>query len=1113
MAGRKLHLTVEESGSLTALEGSLPAVSSPKGKGTTSPLSMGTLSPQNKPSTPLGAIPQESRRRAPSAVARVDGDEEKQQEQEEEKRQEEDGEDEVKAAGEDHHYSLEVAPAVALDFEDRASSGMLNASMQQRIGKAFFQSLALTRDAELAAHPVEEPLHKAIVSEELVDVAILLDELGPEGPSKIAARDRCGRTALHLAAMGNSAVIIETLLTCFRRTTLLELLHDLARLEADKNRILADVKTALLMKQGVVVPSSKSLSLSLSSFSSSSKDAKYLEASVEKSPRILAVNEWFFNESVRKQRQAEVRVEVWWARLLATRDGFGRTALHYATARTAPVEVLSALCSSGRAELLATARGVAARAGVGAIKTPLFDKLSVYDSASGLEIASLSGNYPGLATTAVAFPSAAAQSKSDGGEDLASINLNLNASLGVHNIAYELGSTLGLAVDVPMPDKAAAESFEVVVPWVMRNVLKRATDTLCAEGLSGIAALERHFAITVSKPSATILVPEMRRTLALLGIRVTNDVLREMCRRYPADRDEVEDKWHKVSEEQAAQKKSIQQELIYLRRRAAARERRGDGSKGGSFSSDSNSNAEEKGMPSSSTSSAKSGGGDDDYDDHADSKRGKGDDEDEDVEEKEGERSKGKGKGGVRFVPKEPKALTERRDRLLLMDETDKDKGVDFLLLLADIKNGRGLQSLDLKTMSVSGSDKKSLLSKGIEAVSGKDEAKLADLEELLLDTHVDQMGAPRISSSSSSSSSHSRATSLVYPACVTVESMGKSRKAVINTPDFFGRSPLMIASALGLKDVVEVLVKFGGDVSLCTGEGHSALSLARGASTRNVLEKALVQWLSQKDAGMVGSSERRLVEIKKTSSASFLDSLRGSSSSAAPGKQGDKGASAESQSSLAQRANVVSGLAAQLQQLSCKNWAYGRPPLSWAVNNGLVSVVKQSLNAGSDVNRSDALCRTPLHECASLISSTSHECHFEAAVEIAEVLLQAGADCNAASVSGRRPLHDLFCRGQDAAVSFAKISLKSSSKKATPATAPCTKALFHVISGTTSHSTLQDYRRQLTKTLLGFGADPVLHDRQGMGAVHYCARENDAGCMLEILRRHCDVSTALTSR
>ena len=390
MAGRKLHLTVEESGSLTALEGCLPAVS-PKGKGTTS-LSMGTLSPQNKPSTPLGAIPQELRRRAPSAVARVDGDEEKQQEQEEEeeKRQEEDGEDEGKATGEDHHYSLEVAPAVALDFEDRASSGMLNASMQQRIGKAFFQSLALTRDAELAAHPVEEPLHKAIVSEELVDVAILLDELGPEGPSKIAARDRCGRTALHLAAMGNSAVIIETLLTCFRRTTQLELLHDLARLEADKKRILADVKTALLMKQGVAVPSSKSLSLSLSSFSSSSKDAKYLEASVEKSPRILAVNEWFFNESVRKQRQAEVRIEVWWARLLATRDGFGRTALHYATARSAPVEMLSALCSSGRAELLATARGVAARAGVGAIKTPLFDKLSVYDSASGLEIASLS---------------------------------------------------------------------------------------------------------------------------------------------------------------------------------------------------------------------------------------------------------------------------------------------------------------------------------------------------------------------------------------------------------------------------------------------------------------------------------------------------------------------------------------------------------------------------------------------------------------------------------------------------------------------------------------------------------------------------------------------------
>jgi ankyrin repeat protein len=38
-------------------------------------------------------------------------------------------------------------------------------------------------------------------------------------------------------------------------------------------------------------------------------------------------------------------------------------------------------------------------------------------------------------------------------------------------------------------------------------------------------------------------------------------------------------------------------------------------------------------------------------------------------------------------------------------------------------------------------------------------------------------------------------------------------------------------------------------------------------------------------------------------------------------------------------------------------------------------------------------------------------------------------------------------------------------------------------------------------RTLLQWGADPTLKDRSGNGAIHICVRENEALCLLEILR------------
>ena len=1017
-----------------------------------------------------------------------------------------------------------------LDFLDRESGALIDSTIQQRLGKAFFQSLAIDRQRELFLYPVDEPLHRAVVAEELVDVSMLLDEFGPEAPAKIAARDRNGRTAIHLAAMSSSASIVETLMMCFRRITSQELDQDLARLEADKCRILSDVKAALVRSH----PNSMSSSgRTVAMLEASAKDTKQTLSEfvfdVDKSPRVRGVENWFQKETARRRRQAEIRIEVWWAQLMATRDGFGRTALHYAVGRGAPMSVVTALLTRGRADLGAHGPNDAARTGS---KCPLFTKQSVYDSSSGQEIVSFD-HAATLAPPSLAAPKADSLMNPDVGDSDDGENSPTGltphpsaTALGIRNIAWELGASLGIATNVTTPEAAAAESFEVVVPWVLRNCVRRATEK-AEGGETGVHALESLVKRVVARPTSTILVPELNRLLGVLGIRVTNEVLRELCRRYPADRDEAADKWHSVSAQQSEEKKDIARELAALERRVAAIKARNAEAATGTGGhrlggSDSKGDAR-MGMAEEKDGAKSIGGGDDE----SDAKRGRdakgrGDDCGDDYDDLLGgsagsgdkgkDKAKAKAKGTVVFTPNEPKAIAERRSRLLVMDSIDSDKGVDFLLLLSDMRDGRGLQSLDLRSMTVT-SDRDDLLKKGIHSIAGSDLGLERDLEELMGDAAGSSSGpgSRRLVSGASLLSSALPAAP-VYPACVSMSSIQQTRCAVVNIQDGFGRSALMLASALGLCDHVSCLLKNQADVSLCTSEGHSALSLARGTATRNVLEKALVVWLCQRDKGLMGG-DRRLVEIK--SAADLRRSFPESGSGAArplASKLTDALARS-SQSALEQRGAVVSALGAQLESVSSKNWAYGRPPLSWAVCNGLVSVVKKSLAEGSiraDLARTDTLQRTVMHECVSLVTSAaSLDVHLAAAVEIAELLLQAGADCNAASTCGRRPMHDLFCRGQDATASFAKITHKPAST-----TSGSKKALFHVVvSSNVGASKQAAYRRLLMKTMLDYGADPTLLDRQGMGAIHYCARENDAGCMLEIMRRRYDLSKALTSR
>ena len=166
-------------------------------------------------------------------------------------------------------------------------------------------------------------------------------------------------------------------------------------------------------------------------------------------------------------------------------------------------------------------------------------------------------------------------------------------------------------------------------------------------------------------------------------------------------------------------------------------------------------------------------------------------------------------------------------------------------------------------------------------------------------------------------------------------------------------------------------------------------------------------------------------------------------------------------------------------------------------MNNGLTKVVEALLADKEPVNQVDAVGRTALHECATLVREGKSTILLEESIKIAELLFNAGADPNKGSVSLRTPLHELFCRGQDeASASFARLSGG--------------KATYYVTEGSTDPILIAKFKRVMVRTMLQWGADALIQDRHGLGAVHYCAREDAAECMVEMLRAGVD-GAALT--
>jgi len=158
--------------------------------------------------------------------------------------------------------------------------------------------------------------------------------------------------------------------------------------------------------------------------------------------------------------------------------------------------------------------------------------------------------------------------------------------------------------------------------------------------------------------------------------------------------------------------------------------------------------------------------------------------------------------------------------------------------------------------MTGTGNDYTRSLRRGVERFCGDDAARMAELHELL----EDSTGFAN-SSSSASGGMHVTAAALLeqLSSCVTVSSIWRLRRQVVNVTDTYGRTPLLIAAANGHKSLVQLLLSSGGDTTIpatyqsshnTTASGgyrYNALSLAATGSIRSLLEKALLRWLNRR--------------------------------------------------------------------------------------------------------------------------------------------------------------------------------------------------------------------------------------------------------------------------
>ena len=739
----------------------------------------------------------------------------------------------------------------------------------------------------------------------------------------------------------------------------------------------------------------------------------------------------------------------------------------------------------------------------------IFDERSIYDITSGREMATYLQSSHNFKSIRRLF--ADAQPKLTSREKDFSLTLMPNYS---GNLSRAPGDTFYRS-ESQIEKGLYSVDYDIIVPWILRNILRSCTDKNDqTNSAGGIGLLEDFLHTSDTSRIGIFLVAELKIILGELGIRVTTDVLQELCRRFPGSMSRIREKWDWVENmKEIEEKKSASSYLKDLNSNNEDKV---------ILSNDSSSRADSKNQSKECSPTYTSS-----------SKYIQYDDDDDDDDEKNVKSSKSASKSSNRMKVKPEKTSNSFFYSSLLLEKADENLGLDIHLLIINIGKNRNLNpGLDTNRMT---ENSVRILNLTDNEINLNEINNTGPIAEHLNSPKSDQQRGSHFNTIACHESVNANIddiSSIILPSCLTLSAIMKARRNVINVCDSRGRSPLLVASALGLKRAVVTLLAQGGDISLATEDGHNTFTVAKTPIIRALPTRTLLTWMNkrehsstrlegcqkiQRNGKQLSDTGDLFLKTSELQSERFHldDTLAGSINRSKLAQEGELKVanSDELQRGSArnvmlsngigpkERARVVSGLVGQLESLQGSNWAYSRPPLMWAVHNGLLSAVEGMLplralshslatttSPLNDPNCCDTVGRGPLHECAALVRS-GRTVLVEDVVSIAEALIAAGARLNDVSVSGRTPLHELFCSNQDETVSTFRVS---SEFKA----AVCVTAVHRPHSSLVSRN-----RRLLLRSLLHLGANPLLLDRHGMAPIHYCVREDYADCLLEILR------------
>jgi ankyrin repeat protein len=464
---------------------------------------------------------------------------------------------------------------------------------------------------------------------------------------------------------------------------------------------------------------------------------------VKRCARWQLINQWFDDEKARLHRQSELALENWYMKVMSTADDDGRSPLHYAIAVNAPREVLEALLGYA---LPASLHGD-----------------TVYDLMTGHLMASAS--------------SSSTLTTGSSRRDIHVLEDSMIKGLR-HESSWDLGNNATRA--------SPSLNYEIMIPWLIRNILKRCKDKLSYRSHSSTSANEISYLanqlVKIDEDSTGfLLVAEVKQFLISLDIRVTLDSIRELCRRYPSAAEATIEKFQSMKRRHDRLRRSQEEDDEAADAKSSDSRRASDQMKPTAYIR---------------------------FDDHKHSSSESFQSDEKASRSMVADDGK---HGQPSKMSSEQKNHDANADDQLKMvvdfDLIDESLGLDIEAFLDDIRIGRALKGIDIDGLSHS--------------------------RTLPSDSHTLTLPVNE--------------NTVRLPALVTTNTIRNLRKRMLNRRDIFGRTALCLAVALSQSDHAELLLSQGADVTAMTTNGSNAFNLSSERSIQNLLEASLVKWLNQR--------------------------------------------------------------------------------------------------------------------------------------------------------------------------------------------------------------------------------------------------------------------------